>query len=184
MKIEIADVKPYLDSLNEKEKDKLIARLLTKNQAELEAIYFQKVASKNDLEDLFADVKAEIEDAMNVYINYGVIQKNLAKGIQKATQAINRYKAIDRRPEKEGELIMYMLEIIFTDFGNEFGTCWTVFDFRVAQAVSKLITIVTKKIHEDYRMDFEDNINRYIKRLKSVASHNDVIYNLPDKINY
>ncbi|MEQ8415447.1 MAG: hypothetical protein RIB71_13310 [Imperialibacter sp.] len=184
MKIEIVDVKPYLDSLNEKEKDKLIARLLAKNRAELDAIYFQKVASKDDLEDLFADVKAEIEGAMNVYINYGTLQKNLAKGIQKATQAINRYKAIDRRPEKEGELIMHMLEIIFTEFGNEFGTCWTVFDFRVAQAVSKVVTIVTKKIHADYRMDFEDKINGYIQRLKAVASHNDVIYNLPDKICY
>jgi hypothetical protein len=79
---------------------------------------------------------------------------------------------------------MHMLGIIFAHFSNEFGTCWTVFDFRVAQDVSKLITIVTKKIHEDYRMDFEDKINGYIKRLKAVASHLDVIYNLPDKIRY
>jgi hypothetical protein len=85
MKIEIADIKPYLESLNEKEKDKLIARLLAKNREELQSIYFQKVASKGELEDLFEDVKGEIEDAMNVYINYGISQKNLAKGIQKST---------------------------------------------------------------------------------------------------
>jgi hypothetical protein len=180
--ISIDQIKPYIESLNLKEKDKLIVQLLRKNQEEMSRIYYQKVASSGELDEYFDDTKEEILVCLDVNYSYGILQKNLAKGIAKANKTIKKYALVDKRPEKEAELLMFILDLLFEEYSNEFGTRWTAFDYRTGQTLSKLITLVSKKIHPDYRIEFEDRINNYLLEIKKLSSYNDFIYNLPDKL--
>ncbi len=178
--ITINHIIPYLEKLNQKEKDKLIINLLKKNKEEIKKIYYQFVALPKEIDDLFHDTKIEIEqEFFGIY--YGVVQKKLAKAIGNSNKIIKAYAAVDKRPEKEAELFLFILDILFENFSNEFGTCWTVYDSKTGQLMSKLLKKI-KKIHPDYIVEFEEKINNYIYRLKKIASHNDLIYNLPDKL--
>jgi hypothetical protein len=63
-----------------------------------------------------------------------------------------------------------------------FGTCFTQYDTKVAMIVKRLLNIVTKKMHEDYRIEYEETINEYLQILHRTSSHIDTIYNLPKAI--
>lgn len=63
-----------------------------------------------------------------------------------------------------------------------FGTCFTQYDTKVAMIVKRLITIVTKKLHPDYKVEYEDKINEYLQILHRTSNHIDPVYHLPKAI--
>lgn len=46
----------------------------------------------------------------------------------------------------------------------------------------KAINILTKKIHEDYRVDYAEELNHYLMKLKARANYFDFVSILPNKI--
>ncbi len=167
-----------------KEKDKLLLQLLRKSPETIQKIYYQNVSEKDEIDTLIENLKVEIEDLLSrEYSKRGNEYKNLARGIGKASKEIARFKGV-LSPEQETEINMYLLDIIFTDLANNLGTCWTVFDHKVTQTLSKTINLVTKKIHEDYRVEFEDKLNNYLRILKRKSSHLDYVFILPDRLEY
>ncbi len=82
----------------------------------------------------------------------------------------------------EADLLVYLLEVPFSHTPDLFGTCFTRFDTKVAQILKRLITLVTKKLHADYRIEYEDKINNYLKALHGTSNHLDMIYDMPQSI--
>ena len=182
---EINDIKDYVLALPIKEKDKLLLKLLKKNKEEIDRIYLSEIADESALDVYFEEVKEEIHQYLvHEVFNRGNFHKNMARGIGKANKAIKSCASVVKKPEKEAELLMYILDIIFTDFSDELGTCWTTFDHKVAQTLSRAVTMASKKIHPDYRIEFEETLNNYLMRLKKTSSHLDYIYRMPDRISY
>lgn len=183
MKKTIEDIKTAVLNMPLKEKNKLLLQLLRKNTEAVQKIYYQNISDKEEMQTLVENLKVEITDILNwEYAKGGNTHKNLARGIGNASKEIARFKSV-LSPELETELNMHLLDIIFSDLSNELGTCWTVFDHKVTQTLSKTLTLVTKKIHEDYRVEFEEQLNNYLFRIKK-ASHLDYVYNLPNRIEY
>jgi len=184
MKKTIEDIKDVVLNMPAKEKNKLLLQLLRKSPETIQKIYYQKVSEEDEVKTLIENLKEEITDLLSwEYSKGGNEYKNMAKGIAKASKEIGRYKSV-LNPEQETEINMHLLDIIFTDLSVNLGTCWTVFDHKVTQTLSKTINLVTKKIHEDYRVEFEGQLNTYLKRLKAASSHLDYVYILPDRIEY
>ena len=48
--------------------------------------------------------------------------------------------------------------------------------------VKRLIIIVSKKLNEGYRADYEDKINHYIQILQKRSFGIDPVYNLPEEL--
>jgi len=182
MKPTIEDIKTVVVNMPAKEKDKLLLQLLRKNPKAINKIYYQQVAGKEEIEMLIEDLKNEISALLSDELfKRGRFQKNMARGIRNASQAINEYTSV-LRPEQESALYLHILDIIFKDMSQALGTCWTTFDHKVAQTLSKVVTLVSKKLHEDYRVEFEEQVNDYLQRLKKTSSHLDYVYNLPDRL--
>lgn len=68
------------------------------------------------------------------------------------------------------------------DLLEETKADFTKYDTKVATIVKRLINIVTKKLHQDYKLDYKDAINRYLQVLHNRSPHNDTVYNLPKAI--
>ncbi len=79
----------------------------------------------------------------------------------------------------EADLLMYVLNEPFSLPDGSFGTCFTQFDAKVAQIVKRLITLVTKKLHEDYKIEYDAKINSYLKILHNRSGHINLVYNMP-----
>lgn len=184
LEISIEDLRPYLESLSEQQKDKLLHQLLKKNKIMIEQLYFKHVSTPDELDtryDHFVDMMKA-----NLFTIYRSRSDELAvaKAIGEAKKVINEFTRVDKRPEKEAELLMIILKAVFDDQDNpaRFGTCWTKYDLTVAQTLKRLITIIKKKLHEDYLFDYKREIDRYLVRLKATSNFNDFVYELPKEL--
>lgn len=77
---------------------------------------------------------------------------------------------------------MFLLKKAFYNSDVSFGTCFTNYDYRVSLLLKKAINILTKKMHEDYRVDYAEELNHYLMNLKARANYFDFVSALPDKI--
>jgi len=183
MEITIEHLKPYLESLTARQQEKLLYQLLKKDKILIEQLYFKHLSTPEKLDERYADFEEELKHAL--FISYRAKSDELAvaKAIGEAKKVINRFTKVDRRPEKEAELLILILDAIFEP-GNpaRLGTCWTKYDLTVAQTLKRLLTIIRNKLHEDYLLDFKPKLNMYLTKVKSTSGFHDFIYDLPDNL--
>ena len=79
-------------------------------------------------------------------------------------------------------MLNILLDDVFEEYTDDLGTCWTVLDSKLGVTTKRLLNLVTNKLHEDYLMDFRDDLNRYLKILHTHSNHIDLVFALPEKI--
>lgn len=183
MEITIERLMPYLENLTEKQNGKLLYQLLKKDKVMIEKLYFKHISTPEVINSRYEEFKKKVIEVL--FSNYRTYAEEQApaKAINEAKKVIKSFTIIDKRPEKEAALHMIILETIFENsYQAQFGTCWTKYDWVVSQTLKRLITLVTKKLHEDYLLDYKPKLDQYLKRIKSVPDFNDFVYVLPDKL--
>lgn len=106
----------------------------------------------------------------------------LANMLEACIKRVNEFTKVSGNKVMEADWLVYVLEIPFSLSTDYFGTCFTKYDTKVAQTVKRLITLVTQKLHEDYKLDYQDKINHYLHVLYNNSRHIDMIYNMPKTI--
>lgn len=106
----------------------------------------------------------------------------MANALQACNKHVETFGKVCKNKKYELELVMYLLRKVFYNAQLSFGTCFTNFDYRVALLLKKAISLLTKKMHEDYKVDYAEEINHYLSILKSRANYFDFVSALPDKI--
>lgn len=184
MKITLDHIEPYLRSLSEKQKDKMLRDLLKKNEDLVERLYFKHLSLPEELDSRYEEYERKVKSALFGSYRAMTDELMLAKAIGEAKKSINEFKKIDKRVIKEVELLMIILTTVFEDRTNpaQFGTCWTKYDFAVTQTLKRVISLLQKKLHEDYLLDYKEILEKYIRRLKASSRFNDFVYVLPDEI--
>ncbi|MDY6800605.1 MAG: hypothetical protein SVU94_05210 [Bacteroidota bacterium] len=112
----------------------------------------------------------------------GNLYRQIASSVGKAIKHVNYYKELTKDKKGEADLLNIILKEVFDDYSQHLGTCFTVFDSKLASTVNRLINLVNKKLHEDYKIEYEDDINRYLGILHEKSNHLDFVYSMPDKI--
>lgn len=165
------------------ELQKLLMQLSSKN-SEIYDLINLKYVSGNDAEDeLFEEIKEKVEDEICFIGERGIIQKNLAKAISKAVGHINYFSKVTKNKEREAELLVCLLDEVFKNYTGELGTCWTVFDSKVAVTTNRLYNHITKKLHEDYLIEFTEPMNRFLSILHANSNHLNYVYGMPKSMN-
>lgn len=164
------------------ELQKLVLKLAKGNQEIMDIINIEYLQNKEAIEDLFETTQANVEDHITFMSLRGPVQKSIASAMVKAIRDINYFVKLTGDHYKEALLLDTLLNMVFKDFSKELGTCWTVMDSRLGITTRRLMTIVTKKLHEDQALDFRDNLNRYLEILHRNSSHINVVFSLPEKI--
>ena len=100
----------------------------------------------------------------------------MANMLSACIKRINEFTKISKNKALEADLLMYILEIPFSLNETMFGTCFTQYDTKVAMILKRLINVVTKKLHEDYKIEYEEKINNYLQIL-----HRNSNCNIPQK---
>jgi len=170
------EFKKAISSLSSKEMEKIIYRFSKSNQYMYDSLVYEYVDEQNTLE-LFEDVKEEIEFTFSD-LSGRIIQKELAKSIGKSIQTINRFVKITKEKKLEADLLVFLLKIVFDNYSNCFGTCWTVFDSKVAITTNRLYNLVKNKLHYDYQIEYREDLNKYLKAVKKCCNHLDFVFNM------
>ncbi|MFH1197487.1 MAG: hypothetical protein V1720_17435 [bacterium] len=132
----------------------------------------------NSVIDLFEDAKDNIENIFS-NLNRGIIQKHLAKAISQSIKIVNHFAKTTKDKKLEADLLLFLLTTVFDTFSEHLGTCWTVFDSKLAITTNRLLNLIKKKLHEDYWIEYNDRINSFLRILKSKCNHLDYVYNMP-----
>ena len=170
--------KEQIKSLPKKDLENIIIKLATKkeNYHYLLVNYLDKESGE---QELFQEAKADIDKLCTKRYKGFSEQLQIANLIATCVKRISEFSKVSNKKNLEADLILYALEIPFSYHSGMFGTCFTQFDYKTGLLLKRLITIVTKKLHEDYVEDYRVIINEYLNRLHSTSDHLDSIYDLP-----
>lgn len=176
------EFKQAIQKISEKELQELVVKAASKSQEIYDWINIHYVDGQEAKKQFFKETKDKALGEVYAYSDRGIIQKSLAKAIGNAVKQINYYVKVTNDFVGEAELLNSILTFVFERFTDELGTCWTAFDSKLAVTTNRLYNLVTKKLHEDYRIEYRESLNRYLKILHSESNHLDYIYNMPKSI--
>jgi hypothetical protein len=171
------DLIKELKNLSNDELVKIIVRFSRKNTEMNKTLEFELVDSENT-EELLTDLKGLINSELG-FIDGRIIQKGLANAIGNCIVEINDFKKVTKSKYHETLAVEETLNIIFSKYIKDFGTCFTIFDSKVASLAKRYFNLVLS-LHEDYHIEFKDNFERILKIVKKECRHFTSIYHLAD----
>lgn len=178
-----AETKEQIKRLDRKSLQDIVIKMASKDKMVYDYLLANYLDQEFGEEDLFEETKSDLVNLFQkTYKGYSE-QLKLANMLSACVKRINEFTRISNNKVLEAELLMFILdEGPFSWSEDLFGTCFTKYDTKVATIVKRLINIVIKKLHEDYKLDYKDAINRYLQVLHNRSPHNDTVYNLPKAI--
>lgn len=173
------EFKQAIQEIPVEELQKLVMQFASKNPEIYDIINLQYVNGADAEDELFEETIEKISDEILFLGERGIIQKNLAKAIAKSVEYINHFAKVTKNEKREAELLLKLLDDVFENYTGELSTCWTVFDSKLAITTNRLCNLVTKKLHEDYRIVFAEPMNRFLEILQAKSNHLDYVYDMP-----
>ncbi|MEI8204607.1 MAG: hypothetical protein WCH34_16425 [Bacteroidota bacterium] len=173
-----SEVKEKIKTLSKEELEKLVIKAATKDKGFYDFLLVNYIDKELGEKDLFQQAIDDLD--VLFYKRYKGLSETLqmTNMLVACSKRINEFSDICKNKYLEADLIIYVLEIAFANT-KEFGTSFTAFDYKVAMLVKRLITLVTKKMHEDYMLDYKEKINYFLKVLHQNSDHIDSIYAMP-----
>lgn len=173
------EFKQAIQTIPLEELQKIVLKAASKDSEIFDFININYIDKSGASEDLFEQTKEKVSAEIYFVRDRGTVQKNLGKAITKAIGHINHFSKVTKNEIREAELLVFLIDKVFKSYTNELGTCWTVFDSKLAITTNRLYNLVTKKLHEDYQIEFTEPINRFLSVLHSKSNHLDYVYNMP-----
>lgn len=176
------EIKEKIKSLECKELQDIVLKLSSKDKSVYDYVFANYLDKEYGEKELFETAKADLEIIfIKRYKGYAE-ELQMANMLGACIKRINEFTKISKNKIFEAGLLLHILEVPFSLTTNMFGTCFTQYDTKVAMIVRRLINVVTKKMHEDYKIEYEETINEYLQILHRRSNHIDTVYNLPKTI--
>ncbi len=174
--------KKEISSLSKADLEKLVIKAATINKQFYDYLTINYTNKENGENDLFEEAKRDLEFLFRKSYKGFSEELQLANMLAACNKRINEFGKVCKDKSFELELILFVLEIPFSVSPNHFTTCFTRYNYQVYLLVKKAITLLTVKLHEDYRIEYAAKLNVYLAILYSTSSHLDYIYVLPKTV--
>lgn len=173
-----AILKEQVNELSKKELVEIVIKLSAKkpNYDFLLINYLDKDGGEQSLYD---EVIEDIETLCNKEYKGRTIQHQLVKRLKACSKKMTDFTASVKNKKLEADLMVYLLEIQFNQPSKVFGARFSGYDYKVGLLLKKLIALVTKKMHPDYLIDYQDKINDFLDKLHHTSNHIQTIKDLP-----
>jgi len=174
--------KEQIKNLEHKKLQEIVLKLAAKEKTAYDFIFANYLAKESGEEELFEETKEDLDLIFGKDYKGYAEQVRLAKMLNACVKRVNEFTKVSKNKVYEADLLLYIVEVAIPFDEELFGTCFTQFDTKVAVIVKRLINVVTKKLGEDYKVDYEKPINHYLDILHRRAWHNDTVHKLPKAI--
>lgn len=172
----------HIRQLSTAELQEIVLKLITKDKFAYDFVSSQYINKDFGETELFEKTKKELDLVFTKSHKGFSFQLQLANMLAECIRKINEFTKVSKNKVLEAELVLFVIEVPFSNPGKLLGTCFTTLDSKVAMLLNRLINLVTKKMHEDYRIEYVGKINRYLEILHSTSNHLDSVYKMPKKI--
>ena len=177
-----AEIKKGITTLSKKELEKLVIKAASKDKSFYDYLFVNYFNKETGEQELYNKTKADLDTLIHKSYRGFSEQLQLANMLSACVKQINEFAKVCKNKQLEADLIMYVLEIPFSKNTNCFGTCFTTYDYKTALLVKRVITLLTKKLHPDYLIQYTQTINQYLIVLHRTSSHMNLVYSLPKTI--
>lgn len=181
------ELKAEIKSLPEKEKDKLLLRLIARDKVLTEHLHFMLLENEEDLLNRFREVKEGIDKGLSELLENkkGNAKDTLLK-MRKLTTCINHHFKVTKDTMTELDLRIHLLQKVPIAFkGDVFSPMYKFNERLNTYFVKAALSLLNKfyKLHEDVQFDMKESINTiltkmYNHRTESIAQE----LGLPKKI--
>ncbi len=175
------DIKERIKTFSREELEKLLLKAVSKHKGFHDYLLVNYLDKASGEKDLYHQAEIDLNQLFLKRYKGFSEELQLANMLSACIKRINEFSKICKNKNLEADLLLYVLEIPFSDT-NKFGTCFTQFDYRTGLMVKRLITLVTKKMHEDFLIEYKGKINNYLEILHRTSNHIDTVYALPLRI--
>ncbi|MDD2386442.1 MAG: hypothetical protein PHP52_06625 [Bacteroidales bacterium] len=173
------ETKEKIKKLECKELQDIVIKLASKEQSVYDYVFANYIDKEFGEQELFERTKDDLDIIFQKRYKGFAEQLQMANMLAACIKRLNEFTKISKNKTFEADLLLYVLEVPFSLPANIFGTCFSQYDTKVAMIVKRLLNVVTKKLHEDYRIEYEETLNDYLQRLHQTSNHIDTVYNLP-----
>lgn len=132
---------------------------------------------------LFDEAKDDIDLLNKKEYRGSTIQKQTVNKLNACVKRINEFTIETKSKKLEADLVLYVLELQFSNPVKVFGARISGYDYKVGLLLKRLITLTTKKLHPDYFVDYQDKINEFLAKLHKTSNRINTIKDLPEKID-
>lgn len=176
------EIKEQIKSLSQNELQQIILKLAAKDEMAYNFLTVNYLDKEYGEQELYDKTTADLDLLLLKGYRGASAQLQTANKLSACIKRINEFCKISNNKKMEADLLNYLLKETFLLPPDFFGTCFTKFDTKAAQIVRRLTTIVTKKLHEDYKIEYREDINHYLRVLHDRSNHIDYVYKLPKEI--
>lgn len=131
---------------------------------------------------LFDEAKEDIDKLTEKEFKGRTIQHQAVKRLNACVRRIAEFTVETKSKKLEADLVLYVLDLQFRQPTKVFGARVSGYDYKVGLLLKRLITLVTKKLHPDYIVDYQDQINEFLTRLHNTSDRVNTISELPKSI--
>ena len=131
---------------------------------------------------LFDEAKEDIIVLHDKEYKGRTLQHQLTKRLIACNKRIAEFTVESKSKKLEADLILLVLSKQFENL-SAFGAKYSGYDYKVGLMLKKLINIVTKKLHPDYLVDYQDIINAYLLQIHNTSDRIKTIEALPYEID-
>ncbi|MFZ4262424.1 hypothetical protein ACFRAE_10285 [Sphingobacterium sp. HJSM2_6] len=160
-----AALKEAVLNLSNKEKDKLLVRLINKDKMLLKQLHFELLEDESDLENRILDLKANLEAVFDngksqiknipLFSNY----RELTRLIRTASGLVNEHEKVTKDKFSVVECRLMILQEAFEQYASLFKPASLTPGFKLQQYVKGRIKNALssyEKLHEDLQFDLKD----------------------------
>ncbi|GEM50422.1 hypothetical protein EB1_02120 [Empedobacter brevis NBRC 14943 = ATCC 43319] len=173
---DVPELKIAILDLPSKEKDKLLLRLVNKDEALVEHLHFQLLEDEKDLVNrvniIYEKIDLQYKKSHHLInqINISRSHRQLLLTLKTLSGIVNYHVQITKDKVSEFELRKYILQESFTRYSYLFNK-YTIGDnaeklYKYQLGRLKLISSLFEKFHEDLKYDYETDIvqiNSFLK---------------------
>jgi hypothetical protein len=175
-----AIISSQISILPKKELEKLVLKAATKDQAFHDYLLVNYFDKEYGEQDLFEQAKEDLEVIFRKNYKGFSEELRLAEMLKACTKRIMAFSKICKNKHLEADLIMHVLEIPFSFDANTFQTCFTSYNYQVVSLLKRVMNLLEKKMHEDYKIQFQYKIDNYLNILHGTCSYLDYVNALPN----
>lgn len=163
------DLKLAIRSLPEKEKDKLLLRLIAKDKVLTEHLHFKLLEDEQDLADRHETLTALIDNGVNELLNSRKLtSKDTLAKMRGFLGQINHHFKVTKDISSDVELRIHLLALIPLAFNESlFSPLYKFNEKLMVYYVKSTQSVLNKyyKMHEDLQFDLREQLNDILKKI-------------------
>ncbi|MFZ4581774.1 MAG: hypothetical protein ACOYM7_03900 [Paludibacter sp.] len=107
------------------------------------------------------------------------VQHQRVKMLSASIKCINEFMVEAKNKKLEADLICWVLVREFEQPASMFGAKFSGYDFKIGLLTKRLIGLVQNKLHPDYFIDYQDQLNEFLTKLHKTSNRINTIKALP-----